>query len=88
MVWVAKPTGKLCATAVAAEYSLFPAWDAWRVQIPAASSEAEEPVTVQMGCVAEVKLTARPEVAVAARPSIVPATWPVAMLEKLTVWLA
>ncbi len=44
---------------------MLPVWLAWMVQVPAPSSEAVVPETVQMVGVVEVKLTGRPELAVA-----------------------
>jgi hypothetical protein len=57
-------TAKLCVIAGAAAYvAPSPAWLAWMVQVPRASSEAVEAETVQMEGVVDVKLTGRPELA-------------------------
>ena len=50
----------------------FPACDAWIVQVPAAMNVAVAPDTVQTPVVVEVKLTAKPELAVAESVSGVP----------------
>ena len=47
IVWVARPTLKFCEIGVAAEYSAFPVWVAWMVQIPEVIREAVVPLTVQ-----------------------------------------
>jgi hypothetical protein len=59
-------TVKLCVTVGAAAYvTLSPGWLAWIVQVPAEISVAVEPETVQTEGVVDVKLTGRPELAVA-----------------------
>ena len=44
---------------------VLPACVAWIVQLPAAASVTVEPDTVQTGAVCELKLTGKPELAVA-----------------------
>jgi hypothetical protein len=56
------------------------------VQVPAAISVAVEPETVQIADVLDVKLTGRPELAVAVKLSDVPAVW-LAMTPKEICWL-
>ena len=58
-------TVKLCETEVAALYSLLPAWLAWRVHLPPATSVTELPETMQTDGVVDAKLIGRPELAVA-----------------------
>ncbi len=59
-------TVKLCVTVGAGAYvTPSPGWLAWIVQVPAEISVAVEPETVQTEGVVEVKLTGRPELAVA-----------------------
>ncbi len=65
-----------------------PAWLAWIVQVPVVTRWTVEPLTVQTPVVVELKLTARPELAVAltlksAAPSCLSARAP-----KVIVWLA
>ena len=53
-----------------------PAWLALMVQVPGATRVSVLPLTVQMPVVVEVKLTARPELAVAASAGgAVPTVW-------------
>src|ERR1039458_1956308 len=61
-VWL---TVKLCVTGVAAANVAFPAWFAVIEQEPAATIVTVLPATVQTAGVADPKLTARPELAVA-----------------------
>jgi hypothetical protein len=56
------------------------------VQVPGVTSVAVVPETAQTDGVREVKLTARPELAVALKVTDVPCTW-VAMGAKVRVWL-
>ena len=65
IVWAARLTVKLWVTTAAAAYTALPGWAAWIVHVPAASSDAIEPETVQMVGVEEVKMTDSPELAVA-----------------------
>jgi hypothetical protein len=58
-------TVKLCATGGAGAYVPFPAWLASMVHVPAETRVTAVPETVQTPVVAEVKVTASPEVAVA-----------------------
>ena len=58
------------------------------VQVPAASSDATDPETVQTVAVAEEKVTASPEVAEADKVRVVPATWLAATIAKVIDWLA
>jgi hypothetical protein len=60
---------------------------AWMVHVPAAKSVAVEPVTVQMAGVVEVKLTSKPELAVADKvtPADVLTIWAL-IAPKLIVW--
>ncbi len=51
---------------------LLPAWLAWMVQVPVAMNVAVVPETVQTPVVVEVKVTAKPELAVAESVSGVP----------------
>jgi hypothetical protein len=55
------------------------------VQVPAVSSEAVLPETVQTASVVEAKLTGKPEVAVAARARLVPAYSTPVMGKKVMV---
>ncbi len=64
---------------------LLPAWFASMVQVPEAMKLATVPETVQMLCVVEVKVTAKPELAVATSVSGVP-TVCVPGLAKLMLW--
>ena len=65
-------TVKLCVTGVAALYTLLPGCEATIVQVPAASKVAVLPETVQTLLVEELKLTLRPELAVAVNATVVP----------------
>jgi NADPH-dependent 7-cyano-7-deazaguanine reductase QueF-like protein len=65
IVWGAFVTLKLSLTGVAAEYEVFPTWVAWIVQVPTATNVTVDPDIVQIVEVCELKLTGRPEVAVA-----------------------
>ncbi len=54
---------------------MLPVWLAWMVHVPVATSEAVDPETVQMAGVVEVKLTDRPELAVAVKERIELRLW-------------
>ena len=58
-------TVKLCETEMAAPHSLLPAWLAWMVHLPPATSVTVLPETMQTDGVVDAKLTGRPELAVA-----------------------
>jgi len=75
MVWVAWLTAKLCDTGVAALNLASPAWDAWMVQVPAATRFAVAPDTVQTAGVVDAKLTANPELAKAVSVTVPPTVW-------------
>jgi len=68
-------TVKLLVTGVAALYTLLPGCEATIVQVPAASKVAVLPETVQILVVKELKLTLRPELAVALNATVVPLAW-------------
>ena len=65
MVWLPCVTWKLWLTAVAAAYVALPAWVAWIVQVPTATSVTVVPETLHTAVVCELKATVRPELAVA-----------------------
>jgi hypothetical protein len=65
MVWLALPIVIFWVTCVAALYVEFPAWSAATVQVPADTPLTIESTTVQTAGVVELKVTARPELAVA-----------------------
>jgi hypothetical protein len=65
IVCVAAATLKLLVTEGAAVQFASPGWSAAIEQVPTVTSVTEVPVTVQMAGVVELKLTVRPEVAVA-----------------------
>ena len=65
-------TVKLWVTGVAAGYVALPACVAWMVQAPAAINVAVVPLTVHTPVVCELKLTGRPELAVATSINGVP----------------
>src|SRR5580704_17293406 len=65
MVWVALPTSKLWLTGVAAAQFELPGCVAWMVHIPTPTSVTVFPATLQTAVAVEVKLTAKPELAVA-----------------------
>ncbi len=65
IVWLALPTVKLCDTDGAALYVALPAWSALIVQVPVDTRWTVEPLTVQTPVVVELKVTVRPELAVA-----------------------
>ena len=61
---------------VAAENTPLPPWVAVTVHVPTATSVSVVPLTVQTLCVAELKLTTKPELALAARGAgAVPRVW-------------
>ena len=62
-----------CWTKTAGAQVALPAWVARMMQVPCVSSEAVAPATVQTEGVWEVKVTGRPELAVADSVSCVPA---------------
>ena len=65
-------TLKLCETAVAARYAVFPDCVAFIVQLPAATNVAVLPEAVQTPVVIETKVTGKPELADAESVSGVP----------------
>lgn len=85
MVWEAKSTAKLWETGAAAAYAPLPACVAVIVQRPTSLTEAVVPDTVQVSGVVEVKLTGRPELAVADRTNVLAAFW-VAIMPKVMLW--
>jgi hypothetical protein len=87
MVCVSLLTVKLCDTDGAAAYVLLPACDAVMVQVPPPMSAADEPETVHTLAVADLNVTARPELAVAERPIVEFATWVPVIAGKVIVWL-
>ncbi len=87
MVWLAAVTVKPCATWGAAFQLALPAWSASIVQVPAATMWTVVPDTVQTGAVAEVKVTARPEEAVALMPKSGSPRALSARVPKAIVWL-
>jgi hypothetical protein len=70
IVWAASVTVKLCVTDGAAAYSAFHDWTAWMLQVPAAAIVTAAPDIVQTAGVVEIKLTGRPELAVAVNGSV------------------
>jgi hypothetical protein len=80
-------TVKLCVTMGAAAYTVLPACVAWMVQVPAASSEAVDPETVQMVSVVELRLTGRPELAVAVNATVVLAVWAGINTKVMVCWV-
>ena len=64
---------------------LLPAWFASMVQVPIVRNVTVASETVQMFVLVEVKVTAKPEVAVAESVSGVPNVW-TAMAPKVMVW--
>ena len=64
-----------------------PACVAWRMQLPAMSSEAVVPDTVQTAGVVDAKATVRPELAVALRGTCNKAYSVAVMAGKAMVWL-
>ncbi len=64
MVWAVSETVKLCST-IAAAYVSSPACAAWMVQVPAPKKVTTLPDTVHTAGVIELKVTGRPELAVA-----------------------
>ena len=65
IVWLPGVTWKLWLTGVAAAQLALPAWVAWMVQVPAATSVTVVPETPHTFVVCELKLTVKPEEAVA-----------------------
>jgi hypothetical protein len=65
MVWLYCVTWKLWFTGVAGIQSVLPACVAWIVQVPVASRVTVVPETPHILVVCELKLTVRPELAVA-----------------------
>jgi hypothetical protein len=87
IVWLPAVTEKLWLTGVAAAQLAFPAWVAWMVQVPAATSVTVLPDTAHTGEVWELKLTVRPDEAVALTvKGAVPRAW-LANAPKVIVWL-
>lgn len=88
MVWVCGVTVKLWSTGVAAAKPVLPACEAWIVQVPAVNSFTVPAATVHTGNVVEVKVTARPEDAVALNAKgAVPMGWS-ASAPNVMVWAA
>ena len=69
MVWLPLPMVKLCWTCGAAFQLVSPPWFALIVQRPTVAKVTEIPATVQTEVVADVKVTAKPDEAVALRAS-------------------
>lgn len=67
MVWDALLTIRVCETGVAAAYVVLPAWLAVTAQDPAPAIASEDPDTEQTPGGVALKLTGRPELAVAER---------------------
>ena len=65
IVWSAAVTVKVCWTGGAGLNVALPAWSAWMVQVPAASSDTDEPVTEHTAGVVVENVTAMPDDAVA-----------------------
>ena len=65
IVALALATLKLRSTGGAAPYVPLPAWSAWIVQVPAAAMWTVVPATLQTPEVSELKVTVRPDDAVA-----------------------
>jgi hypothetical protein len=64
-VWLWGATLKLWSTGVAALNPVLPVWEASMVQVPAETSVTVAPETVHTGAVIDLKLTVRPDEAVA-----------------------
>ena len=88
MVWLPCVTWKLWLTGVAAAQLALPAWVAWMVQAPVASSVTVVPETPHTFVVWELKLTARPEEAVAATENGAEPNARFESAPKVMVWLA
>src|SRR5436305_1169724 len=69
IVWDPRPTLKVWVTGGAAVYALLPSWVAVIEQRPAVTTVTVAPATVQTEVVLDVRLTVRPELAVALRPN-------------------
>ena len=91
IVWLPAPTAKLCCTCGAAFQFALPAWFALIAQVPALWNVTLEPAIAQtlLDAAAMLKLTDRPDVAVALTVYAVPPTVAAAgaVDVKLTVWL-
>jgi hypothetical protein len=87
MAWLPCVTLKLCVTGVAAAQLALPACEALIVQVPTATSVTVAPDTVQTVVVVEVKLTARPEDAVALTVNGAVPKGSVESVPKVMVWL-
>ena len=69
---LAAVTVMFCVTCGAALKLAFPAWLAAIVQVPAATPVTVLPAMVQMGSVSELKVTGKPELAVAVTVPVPP----------------
>jgi hypothetical protein len=88
IVWTAGVTWKLWLTGVAAAKLVLPACVAWMLHVPALTSVTVDVDTVQTGDVVEVKVTVRPEDAVALTGNgAVPNAWSESV-PKVMVWVA
>jgi hypothetical protein len=74
-------------TEVAAAKFESPAWEAWMVQVPVATSVTVAPETVQTDVVVELKETGRPEEAVAVTVNGSEATLMLERAAKVIVWV-
>src|ERR1035438_1515057 len=88
MVWLSCVTWKLWFIGVAAAQLVLPAWVAWMVQIPAATSVTVAPDVVHTARVVEAKLTARPEEAVALTVNGAAPNVRLESAPKVMVWLS
>ena len=86
IVWLPFPTVIVCVTCGAALYVVLPAWFAATTHDPAATPVTVLPLTVQIEVVVEVKVTARPELAVALSVPV-RATVTAGAVPKVIVWL-
>src|SRR5438445_4147884 len=88
MVWLAFVTWKLWLTCLYTTLFLSPACVARMVQVPTATSVTVEPDTVQTEVVCELKLTGKPELAVALTVNGALPNNRFASAPKVMVWLA
>jgi len=87
IVWLPCVTWKLWFTGVAGAQLLLPDCVAWIVQVPTETSVTVDPDTVHTGAVCELKLTARPEVAVALTGKAAVPNGSLGSAPKVMVWL-
>src|SRR5262245_47143570 len=87
MAWLPLPTVNDWLSWEAAFQSASPAWLASIVQVPASSSVTDEPSTEQTSGVAEVNVTARPDVALALISTGVSGRRTSSIVGKLIDWL-